>query len=107
LQPLRIERFAAAGPVDVSGGAFEVRLAKAGQSLIVEEGTGILSTVRAVLPRLSFSCEEGYCGECETTVLEGTPDHRDDFLSDEEREAGTTMMICVSRSCSPQLVLDL
>jgi cytochrome P450/ferredoxin-NADP reductase len=107
LQPLRIERFAAAGPIDVSGGAFEVQLAKSGQSLIVEEGTSILATVRAVLPRLSYSCEEGYCGECETAVLEGTPDHRDDFLSDEERESGTTMMICVSRSCSSKLVLDL
>jgi ferredoxin len=107
LAPLRIERFSAAGPVDVSGGAFEVVLAKAGKSLIVEEGTSILATLRKVLPRMSFSCEEGYCGECETSVLEGTPDHRDDFLSDEEQESGETMMICVSRCKGRRLVLDL
>jgi cytochrome P450/ferredoxin-NADP reductase len=107
LAPLRTERFSAAGPVDVSGGAFEVVLAKSGTSLIVEEGTSVLTTVRTVVPRLSFSCEEGYCGECETRVLEGTPDHRDDFLDDEEQESGETMMICVSRCKGRRLVLDL
>lgn len=107
LQPLRIERFAASGPVDVTGGAFEVVLAKTGRTLVVEENKSILETVRAVLPRLSYSCEEGYCGECETGVLEGQPDHRDDFLDDDEREAGETMMICVSRCRGPRLVLDL
>jgi cytochrome P450/ferredoxin-NADP reductase len=107
LQPLRIERFAASGPVDVTGGAFEVVLAKTGRTLVVEENKSILETIRAVLPRLSYSCEEGYCGECETGVLEGQPDHRDDFLDDDERAAGEAMMICVSRCRGPRLVLDL
>jgi hypothetical protein len=40
-------------------------------------------------------------------VLEGTPDHRDSVLTDAEREAGEVMMICVSRSRTPRLVLDL
>jgi len=47
------------------------------------------------------------CGSCETTVLEGTPDHRDFVLSPHEQEAGKTMMICVSGCKSPRLVLDL
>jgi cytochrome P450/ferredoxin-NADP reductase len=107
LQPLRIERFAAAGPVDITGGAFEVVLAKTGKTLVVEEAASILETVRAVLPRLAFNCEEGYCGECETGVLEGVPDHRDDFLDEDEQAAGETMMICVSRCKGSRLVLDL
>jgi ferredoxin len=53
------------------------------------------------------SCLEGVCGTCETPVVEGTPDHRDSLLSDEEKEAGDYMMICVSRSRSSRLVLDL
>jgi ferredoxin len=53
------------------------------------------------------SCQEGTCGTCETTVLSGTPDHRDSVLTDDEQAANDTMMICVSRSCSPRLVLDL
>jgi ferredoxin len=53
------------------------------------------------------SCQEGTCGTCETTVLSGVPDHRDSVLTSEEQAAGDTMMICVSRSCSARLVLDL
>jgi hypothetical protein len=40
-------------------------------------------------------------------VLEGIPDHRDTILSDEERAANKSIMVCVSRSKSPRLVLDL
>jgi ferredoxin len=53
------------------------------------------------------SCGEGTCGTCETTVLEGEPDHRDSVLDPEARKAGNSMMICVSRSCAKRLVLDL
>jgi ferredoxin len=50
---------------------------------------------------------EGICGTCETPVLEGRPDHRDSVLSDEEMAANDCMMLCVSRSLSDRLVLDL
>ena len=53
------------------------------------------------------SCLEGVCGSCETAVLGGVPDHRDSVLSPADREAAKYMMICVSRSCTPRLVLDL
>lgn len=53
------------------------------------------------------SCEDGFCGTCETTVLEGVPEHHDTILSEKERAAGKTMMVCVGRSCTPRLVLDL
>jgi len=64
----------------------------------VLEGNGL------VVP---YSCREGLCGTCRTTVLAGQPDHRDYVLTDEEREAGTAMMLCVSRALSPDIVLDL
>jgi ferredoxin len=50
---------------------------------------------------------EGTCGTCECDVIEGDPDHRDSVLSEAERERGDTIMICVSRSRSERLVLDL
>jgi ferredoxin len=53
------------------------------------------------------SCEEGICGTCETAILDGVADHRDSLLSDDERAAGETMLICVSRSLRPRLVLNL
>ena len=54
-----------------------------------------------------FSCREGTCGTCETAVVNGEVDHRDVLLSDEERAANDTMMICVSRAAGDRLVLDL
>ena len=53
-----------------------------------------------------FSCEQGICGACETRVIDGDVDHRDSILTDSERAANKTMMICVSRCRSQRLVLD-
>jgi ferredoxin-NADP reductase len=103
---LRVERFAAR-PDDGAHTAFEVELAGSGRVLEVPADRTILETVEdAGVPVLS-SCQEGTCGTCETGVLGGTPDHRDSVLTAAERRAGDVLMICVSRSCSPRLVLDL
>ncbi len=40
-------------------------------------------------------------------VLAGTPDHRDQLLSEAERAAGDIMMICCSRCQGDSLTLDL
>lgn len=105
---LHVERFAPKeGSADGPRTAFEVELARTGTVLAVPAGRSILDVVEeSGVPVLS-SCQEGTCGTCETPVLSGKPDHRDSLLTDEERDAGDTMMICVSRSCSPRLVLDL
>ena len=47
------------------------------------------------------------CGAVEAGVLGGEPGPLDSVLSEEGRRAGDCMMICVSRSCTPRLVLDL
>jgi len=104
---LHFERFAASGPVDISGGSFEVELRHTGVTITVGEGCSILQEVHKVLPDHPFSCEEGYCGECETKVLDGQPDHRDDYLTPDEQNSGDAMMICVSRCKGTRLVLDL
>lgn len=104
---LHLERFSADGPVDTSGAGFEVELERSGKTVRVPEGQSILATVRELIPGVPYSCEEGYCGECETPVLAGEPDHRDTYLTEDEREAGDTMMICVSRCLGDRLVLDL
>jgi ferredoxin-NADP reductase len=66
-----------------------------------------LETLRAGGIDVPSSCEQGICGTCETRVLSGRPDHRDALLTDAEREAGDTMMVCVSRCLDDELVLDL
>ncbi|MCY0385919.1 PDR/VanB family oxidoreductase [Robbsia sp. Bb-Pol-6] len=87
--------------------AFQVVLQRSGVTLQVGPDASILEVVRQVRRDLTFSCSSGYCGTCETRVLGGRPDHRDDVLSDAEKAANRSMMICVGRSCSATLVLDL
>ena len=105
---LRIERFVAdelGGPVRTS--AFEVELARTGTTVTVTPSTTVLEAVGAAGVDVLSSCRQGICGTCETTVLEGVPDHRDALLDDDERLANDCMFICVSRARSDRLVLDL
>jgi len=104
---LHFERFSAA-PVDTDGDtAFEVVAARSGTTCTVEPGCSVLAALRSHGISVPSSCGEGVCGTCETTVLEGVPDHRDAVLTEEERAANETMMICVSRAKSARLVLDI
>ncbi|MFF4116126.1 PDR/VanB family oxidoreductase [Streptomyces sp. NPDC001714] len=105
---LGVERFvpvrtAETGPTE----AFELELARSGLTLTVQPGRSVLETVEEAGVAVDFSCREGTCGTCETDVLDGRPDHRDSLLTEDERAAGDTMLICVSRSRDPRLVLDL
>ena len=105
---LHVERFAPkAGAADGPREAFEVELAQTGTLLQVPADRSILDIVEDSGVAVLSSCQEGTCGTCETVVLSGRPDHRDSVLTDEERKTCDLMMICVSRSCSPRLVLDL
>lgn len=91
----------------VSTDTFEVELAASGMVLNVPPDRSILEVVAEAGVDAASSCQEGTCGTCETVVLSGEPDHRDSLLSPAEQAASETMMICVSRSKCPRLVLDL
>ena len=105
---LHLERFSArplSAPVRAE--AFDVELARSELRLTIPPGRSILDVVEEAGVGVLSSCAEGTCGTCETGVLSGLPDHRDSVLTEEERVAGDCMMICVSRSCTERLVLDL
>jgi ferredoxin-NADP reductase len=105
---LHVERFSAKPLTEPAlAEAFEVHLVQSELTLSVPPGRSILDVIEDAGIGVLSSCAEGTCGTCETPVLEGEPDHRDSVLTDEERQAGGCMMICVSRSRSPRLVLDL
>jgi ferredoxin-NADP reductase len=108
---LRIERFAAKAPPEeqVAGAleTFEVICKRSGTTFTVPSDKTIYEAAEEAGLDVLGSCLEGICGTCETAVLEGSPDHRDSVLSDADKEDGGVMMICVSRSCSERLVLDL
>jgi vanillate O-demethylase ferredoxin subunit len=86
---------------------FKVRAARSGIDLDVPADKSIAEVLIKAGVALEVSCEQGVCGTCLTDVIEGTPDHRDMYLSDEEKRANKQMLVCCSRSQSPILVLDI
>ena len=102
---IHVERFSPAKAA--GGGAFFVELAKSGRRIFVEPGQSITDALRSHGVEVQTSCEQGICGTCETRVLAGRPDHRDELLSDSEKAANDVMMICCSGSKDDLLVLDL
>jgi ferredoxin-NADP reductase len=107
--PVRLERFAADPAASERTGdtGFTVELARSNITVTVPAGVSILDAVRAEIPGVMSSCEQGICSSCETAVLAGIPDHRDSVLTAREHAANDYMMICVSRALTPRLVLDL
>lgn len=86
---------------------FEIALARSATTLQVPSGTSILQVLRENDVALPSSCEQGACGTCVVSVIDGDIDHQDVHLNETERAAGDQIMTCVSRATSPRLVLDL
>ena len=108
LPPARVhtERFAASSEAATAGG-FEVLLQRSGQRVPVLAGQTILDARLDRSIDVRYACSAGVCGTCRTQVIDGTPDHRDDYLSDDEKASNESIMICCSGSKSRMLVLDL
>lgn len=104
---LQVERFKSAPRQPVEEKPVEVVCAASATTLTVPPGRSILTAVEDAGIRVPASCRSGLCGSCETSVLDGVPDHRDEILSEADRAVGDRMFICVSRSLTERLVLDL
>ena len=86
---------------------FEVALARSCVTVSVPAGKSILEVIRENGIEIASSCEQGACGTCVATLLEGEPFHQDVYLSEGEKLSGTKILTCVSRAKSARLVLDL
>ncbi|MED4228158.1 PDR/VanB family oxidoreductase [Neobacillus cucumis] len=86
---------------------FQVKLHKSNQLLQVREGESLLETLLKNNIQAPYSCKIGGCGSCQVDVLEGEVDHRDLFLSDQEKKNANVILTCVSRGKCGTLVLDL
>lgn len=93
--------------VDTSGDEFEVHCEQSNITIQVLGDDTIAKALRKAGIRVNMSCEEGVCGTCITDVLEGEPDHRDLFLTDEEKEDNDQIALCCSRAKSKRLVIDI
>ncbi len=96
-----------AEPVALEGDqAFEVQL-NDGRVLQVQAGQTVAQCLEANGVFIPLSCEQGICGTCVTPVLDGIPEHRDAYLTEEERASNMLFTPCCSRARSPRLVLDI
>ncbi|QYX48869.1 PDR/VanB family oxidoreductase [Pseudomonas tussilaginis] len=104
---LHREYFAAA-PVDTGNdGSFSVQIGSTGQVFEVPAEQSVVQVLERHGIEIAMSCEQGICGTCLTRVLDGVPEHRDLFLTEEEQARNDQFTPCCSRSKTPLLVLDI
>lgn len=105
---LHTERFRPKpGLLDAERTPFDVELDLSGRVVHVPTNRTIVEALEEAGIGVPTSCREGTCGTCETVVLDGVPEHRDSFLTDEEKASNEVIMPCCSRARTPVLVLDL
>lgn len=104
---LHYEFFACDAVKSSSDAPFDVRLARAGMTVNVPAGLTVVQALAKAGVSIPISCEQGVCGTCQVSVLEGEPEHRDMCLTEAERAANDRFLPCCSRAKTPLLVLDL
>lgn len=90
--------------IDCPPEQFELEIEETGQVLTVQPGETMLDALESAGYSVQWMCRSGFCGTCTARVVEGQPDHRDGRTVDDTRN---TVSLCVSRSRSPRLVVDL
>ncbi|MDN8032088.1 PDR/VanB family oxidoreductase [Burkholderia multivorans] len=103
---VRSEAFGAARAADAN--AFDVRLLRSGRTVRVSADASILDALNAAGVPVLWDCRRGECGLCPLKVVssDGPLQHNDLYLTEEEKAAGDTMCICVSRTKGHEIVLD-
>ena len=86
---------------------FEVECVKSGVTLSVPPTKSIMQVLWDNNIEVLYACEEGWCGNCKVGLISGKVDHRDEYLSEKERE--TAIQVCISRAApgEKKLVLDI
>lgn len=106
-EQLHREYFSAAPISHEDDGSFDVQISSTGQVINVAAEQTVIEALEACGIEIPFSCESGICGTCLTGVLDGIPDHKDSFLTEEEQAENNQFTPCCSRAKSAQLVLDI
>jgi len=96
-QDLRFETFGSGG--SHAAQEFAVHVPRHGLQITVPVGSSLLETLEHHGIEAVSDCRRGECGLCTLDVLslDGEIDHRDVFLSDEEKHSNTRICACVSR----------
>lgn len=92
--------------IDMVGMPFVVETAD-GKSFDIPPDRSIADILTENGYDIDISCEKGICGSCILDVVSGTPDHRDHYLTDEEKSRNDCMAVCCSRARSDRLLLKI
>ncbi|OLT45452.1 flavodoxin [Saccharomonospora sp. CUA-673] len=95
---LRFETFGSSGRFAAE--EFRVRLPQWDREVVVAPDTSILDALNAAGIDTLSDCRKGECGLCLAKVVDtdGTIDHRDVFLSQEQKARSADLCLCVSRA---------
>ncbi|WP_019815363.1 PDR/VanB family oxidoreductase [Saccharomonospora saliphila] len=95
---LRFETFGSSGRFGAE--EFRVFLPQLGREVVVARDTSILDALNSAGVDTLSDCRKGECGLCLAKVVEvdGTIDHRDVFLSEEQKRRSANLCLCVSRA---------
>lgn len=104
---LHYEFFAAEVSRSDTDTGFEIQWARSGRIITVAEDQTVIKALPGAGVVVQTSCEQGVCGTCLTRLLEGVPDHKDQYLTPEEQAASDQFLPCCSRAKTARLVLDL
>lgn len=104
---VHLEYFGAQQQDTSADGEFEVKVASSGRCYMIPADKTVARVLEENGIDIPISCEQGVCGTCITRVLDGTPDHRDLYFTDEEKAKNDQFTPCCSRAKSRMLVLDL
>lgn len=93
--------------VETSGESFDVSVPDLNLTVKVGENQTIVQALADAGVRVKVSCEQGVCGTCLANVLEGLPDHRDSYLTDDEKADNDQIILCCSRAKSKSLIIEV
>ncbi|UOA33299.1 Phthalate dioxygenase reductase [Sulfitobacter sp. DSM 110093] len=104
---LRFETFGSSGRFPAV--PFEVEVVETGDVVQVAANQGMLDALMAANQPVMFDCRKGECGLCKVNILssESEVDHRDVFLSAQEKTANHAMCCCVSRAHGGRLIVSV
>ena len=103
---LHYEFFGAEVVSSESDASFEVQLASSGRILTVPKDQTVIRALSAAGVEVQTACEQGVCGTCLMRVLEGVPDHKDQYLTPEEQAANDQFLPCCSRAKTARFWLN-
>ncbi len=81
------------------GGGVPIRLLRSGRTLQVRPAQTLLQALREAGVECASSCEAGVCGTCQVAYRDGSPEHNDLILSEDER--ASQVLVCCAHAREP------